>query len=125
MESESCCDVVYALADWITGAQVYNTYVNEHGHTILDNLMISIIKSHTSAKPVVVDDNFKDVARFVGEEVDICGRWDADSLAYASFMPTAIYRYRPAGNTSSAILQFRRYVIASSGCSIACRFACY
>ncbi|CAN9423746.1 unnamed protein product [Alternaria alternata] len=77
--SESCCDVVYALADWITGAQVFNTYVNEHGHTILDNLMISIIKSHTSAKPVVVDDNFKDVARFFGEEVDICGRWDADS----------------------------------------------
>lgn len=77
--SESCCDVIFGLSDWISGAKVHKTYLNEHGHTILDNLMITIIKSHTSAKPFVVDENFKDVARFVGEEVDICGRWDADS----------------------------------------------
>jgi hypothetical protein len=77
--SKSCCDVIATLANRITGAKVYETYLNEHGHTILDNLMIAIIKSHTSAKPVVMDDNFKDVARFVGEEVDVCGRWDADS----------------------------------------------
>ncbi|CAN9301898.1 unnamed protein product [Alternaria alternata] len=80
--SKSCCDVVYELAHWdhsITGAQIHKTYLNEYGHTILDNLMITIIKAHTSAKPVVVDENLKDVARFVGEEVDICGRWDADS----------------------------------------------
>ncbi|RYO70258.1 hypothetical protein AA0113_g3504 [Alternaria arborescens] len=81
--SKSCCDVVYQLARWphgINGVESRKTYLNEHGHTILDNLMITIIKSHTSAKPVVVDEDFKDVARFVGEEVDICGRWDADSL---------------------------------------------
>jgi hypothetical protein len=77
--SKSCCDVINVLTDFITGPKIYETYSNEHGHTILDNLMITIIKSHTSATPVVVDDNFKDVARFVGEEVDICGRWDADS----------------------------------------------
>jgi hypothetical protein len=71
--------VIATLAQRIKGAKVYETYLNENGHTILDNLTIAIIKSHTSAKPVVVDDNFRDVARFVGEEVDICGRWDADS----------------------------------------------
>ncbi|CAN9176974.1 unnamed protein product [Alternaria alternata] len=66
--SETCCDVIFGLSDWISGAKVHKTYLNEHGHTILDNLMITIIKSHTSAKPFVVDENFKDVARFVGEE---------------------------------------------------------
>ena len=80
--SKSCCDVVDKLAHWnygMNGAKVHKTYLNEYGHTILDNLMITIIKAHTSARPVVVDEMFKDVARFVGEEVDICGRWDADS----------------------------------------------
>jgi hypothetical protein len=77
--SKSCCDVVRTLALFITGAKVRETYLNEHGHTVLDNLMIAIIKSHTVAKPVVVDNNLRDVARFDGEEVDICGRWDADS----------------------------------------------
>jgi hypothetical protein len=77
--SKFCCGVVYELAEQITASEVHKMYLNEYGHTILDNLMITIIKAHTSAKPVVVDKNFKDTARFVGEEVDICGRWDADS----------------------------------------------
>lgn len=77
--SKSCCNVFSDLTSTITGAKVHEMYWNEHGHTVLDSLMIAIIKSHTSARPVVVDDNLKDVARFVGEEMDICGRWDADS----------------------------------------------
>jgi hypothetical protein len=81
--SRSCCNMFHELTgneDYgIQGANFHQTYVNEHGHSVLDNLMITIIKCHTSAKPVVVDENFKDVARFIGEEVDICGRWDADS----------------------------------------------
>jgi hypothetical protein len=77
--SKSCCDMVSELRGNISILYFDEMYLNEHGHTILDNLMITIIKSHTSAKPFVVDENFKDVARFVGEEVDICGRWDADS----------------------------------------------
>lgn len=78
-ESKSCCDVMTTLAIHINGAKVKESYLNEHGHTILDNLIIAIIKSHTTAKPIAVDDNFKDVTRFVGEEVDVCGGWDADS----------------------------------------------
>ena len=63
--SKSCCNVFSELTSAITGSKVHETYWNEHGHTILDSLMITIIKSHTSASPVVVDDNLKDVARFV------------------------------------------------------------
>ena len=49
------------------------------GHTVLDNLMIAILKAHTSIKPGIVDESLKNEKRFLGEEVDICGRWDADS----------------------------------------------
>jgi hypothetical protein len=41
--------------------------------------MIAIFKSHTSCLPVTVDDAFKKLNQFDGEEVGICGRWDADS----------------------------------------------
>ncbi|PQE32433.1 Clr5 domain protein [Rutstroemia sp. NJR-2017a WRK4] len=54
-------------------------YINDKGHTVLDNLMITILKSHTSCPPVIVDDTFKNLKRFPGEEVDICGRWNPDS----------------------------------------------
>ncbi|CAN9243276.1 unnamed protein product [Alternaria sp. RS040] len=77
--SESCCDVIDELATRFTGAAVHKMYLNEYGHTVLDNLMVAIIKSHTTAEPVIVDRIFKDAVRFAGEEVDICGRWDADS----------------------------------------------
>lgn len=76
---KTCCDIVGVLASYIEGSQVRATYVNQHGHTVRDNLMISIIKSHTSTKPVSLDDSLKDVIRFTGEEVDICDCWDADS----------------------------------------------
>lgn len=77
--SKSCCNVFVTLAAFVTGSQVHEMYINEHGHTVLDNLWITIIKSHTSASPCVVDNDLRNFTRFVGEEVDICGRWDADS----------------------------------------------
>jgi hypothetical protein len=77
--AKSCCGIMYELARQILGVKAYEAYTNEDGPTILDNLMMTIIKSHSSAKPGIVDQNLKDVPRFVGEEVDICGRWDADS----------------------------------------------
>lgn len=78
--ARSCCYVFATIAMYVTGAKVHDTYLNEHGHTILDNLMIAIIKSHTSAKPGVIDDELKGNARLIGKEVDVCGRWDADSV---------------------------------------------
>jgi hypothetical protein len=41
--------------------------------------MITILRSHTSCSANVVDDAFTRIHRFAGEDVDICGRWDADS----------------------------------------------
>jgi hypothetical protein len=77
--SRSCCNIFKTVSRFFSGARMTEVYVNELGHTILDNLMILILKSHSSTRPNVVDQAWKDNPRFCGEEVDICGRWDADS----------------------------------------------
>ena len=76
--SKACCNILdeLMLAD---GRSVRKLYVNDLGHTVLDQLMIAILKGHTSCSPVVVDAIFKKEKRFEGEDVDICGRWDSDS----------------------------------------------
>lgn len=76
--SKTCCNVLDALED-MRPLSLRNLYINDLGHTILDHLMIAILKAHTSCLPSVVDVIFKKEKRFRGEDVDICGRWDADS----------------------------------------------
>ncbi|KAI1372771.1 hypothetical protein F4677DRAFT_431474 [Hypoxylon crocopeplum] len=78
--ARTCCDVVGVLTKSLGGRNlVKNLYINELGHTLIDNLMMSILKAHTSCTPSMVNDRFKMVSRFSGEEIDVCGRWDADS----------------------------------------------
>jgi hypothetical protein len=48
--------------------------------------MMAILRSHTSCAPAVVDDVWQKEKRFTGEEVDICGRWDADSDCVRSLL---------------------------------------
>lgn len=55
---------------------------NTLGFTVSDNLMITIIKGHTSTTPGFVHSALSKETSFTGEEVDICGRWDADSECY-------------------------------------------
>ncbi|CZR64442.1 uncharacterized protein PAC_14340 [Phialocephala subalpina] len=78
--SKTCCNLLDAALNHLAGGnRIDKIYVNDHGHTVLDNLFISILKGHTNCLPDVVDDKFSKMKRFTGEEVDICGRWDADS----------------------------------------------
>jgi hypothetical protein len=79
--SKTCCGIFEAIIEGMpTGeASVRKLYMNHLNHTILDNLMITILKTHSSCTPIMVDEAFKTEHRFAGEEVDICGRWDADS----------------------------------------------
>ena len=79
--SKECCLVFDFLADIEHG----KGYVNEWGHTVLDQLMMTILKSHTSCVPGMVDPALKNFNYFQGQEVDICGRWDADSDCVRSF----------------------------------------
>ena len=47
---------------------------NSLGHTVFDNLIIAVLKAHSSARLGDVDDKLKDGIQFPGGEVDICGR---------------------------------------------------
>lgn len=90
LDDASCCTVFKSLAYDDLGKDSFRErrefYINEFGHTVLDNLMIAILKAHTSTLPVKVDKQFRHEQRFVGEEVDICGRWDADSECFRSLL---------------------------------------
>jgi hypothetical protein len=92
---KTCCIVFNAV---VANTSPRKLYSNHLGHTVLDNLMISILKAHTSCLPNVVDDAFKKEPRFAGEEVDICGRWDADSQCiralFANGIPTIPFEWK-------------------------------
>ena len=83
--SKTCCGIFDGLVR-SNPPSLHKLYVNELGHTVLDQLMIAILKAHTSCLPSVVDVIFKRESRFEGEDVDICGRWDADSACVRSLL---------------------------------------
>jgi hypothetical protein len=89
---KTCCSAFNAIVMGMpTGeASVRRLYTNHLNHTVLDNLMMAILKAHTSCLPSVVDDAFKKEPRFAGEEVDICGRWDADSRYIRALLANGI-----------------------------------
>ncbi|MCJ1396054.1 hypothetical protein MMC18_008941 [Xylographa bjoerkii] len=88
--SKTCCSIVNEL---LLGKVEVNlnfrvASVNNLGHTVFDNLMINILKSHTSATPGLVDDSLREEKRFPGEDVDVCGRWDADAECIRALFST-------------------------------------
>ncbi|KAI9764311.1 MAG: hypothetical protein M1840_008529 [Geoglossum simile] len=85
--SKSCCNVLDVLCMSLPFRfRIRELYVNRLGHTVLDTLMIAILKAHTSTLPGDVDDALKRESHFPGEEIDICGRWDADSDCYRALL---------------------------------------
>ena len=78
--SKVCCKMLERLL-WDDDLKLNFRLGNENslGHTVIDNLMIAVLKAHTNIPPGMVDESLRDEKRFPGEEVDICGRWDADS----------------------------------------------
>ncbi|KAK7983393.1 hypothetical protein PG989_010795 [Apiospora arundinis] len=78
--AKSCCTIIHTLLRDTTARNIIgNLYINNSGHTILDSLMMNILKAHTSCLPETVDPEFRGLRQFVGAEVDPCGRWDADA----------------------------------------------
>jgi hypothetical protein len=97
--SQTCCNLFDLLVSRLDGLNgITNLYVNDLGHTVLDNLMISILKSHTSCLPVTVDGRWTSVKRFAGEGLDVCGRWDVDSPSiqrlFASGQPVVPFEWK-------------------------------
>ena len=89
--SKDCCLVLEGLLRNYPPA-IRKLYVNDLGHTVLDQVMITILKAHTSCWPSVVDFTLKKENRFEGEDVDICGRWDADSDCLRTLLAKGIAR---------------------------------
>lgn len=84
--------------------------IDSNGHTILDSLMITILKSHTSCVPGDVNEILAGKSRFEGEEVDTCGRWNADSDAWLSLLARGEVRALSSGNIGSVTRPYRQYV---------------
>jgi hypothetical protein len=77
----SCCLVFHELPFYLGASFAFHHNIDDMGHTILDTLMLTILRSHTHVKPSEVSRSFHNTARFPGEEKDICGRWDVDTPA--------------------------------------------
>ncbi|KAF2967595.1 hypothetical protein GQX73_g6010 [Xylaria multiplex] len=72
----TCCMMFEMLVRILSPTYAFHHNVDSFGHTILDALLVSIIRSHTSLSPETVSFSFQSPNRFPGEEKDICGRWD-------------------------------------------------
>ncbi|KAI6297578.1 hypothetical protein MCOR11_000458 [Pyricularia oryzae] len=76
----SCCLIADYLVENMDGERsVQRLNRNDLSHTILDSLMITILRSHTSVSPAIVCEALGKAARFPGEGIEVCGRWDLDS----------------------------------------------
>jgi hypothetical protein len=87
--SKACCVILeelFSCAPFEWRQRMGNGDTNDLGHTVLDNLMITILRSHTSVSLGTVDNALKTRHLFPGQEVDICGRWDADSQCYQGLL---------------------------------------
>jgi len=73
--STACCSILQTLLRKCLGT-VVDMYALDYSP--LERLMVSIIRSHTSTPPQLVDVCF---GRFPGDEVDICGRWSVEHSA--------------------------------------------
>lgn len=63
--------------------------VDDLGHTVIDKLLLVILESHTTTLPSIIDPTNQE-RHFPGDELDICGRWDADSDCYRSLLSRGI-----------------------------------
>ncbi|KAI1751987.1 hypothetical protein F4782DRAFT_547258 [Xylaria castorea] len=75
----TCCKVFDALIQCLRPPYAFHHNVDNLGHTILDAFTVSILGSHTAICPDSVNYVFRSPNRFPGEEIDICGRWTADT----------------------------------------------
>lgn len=78
--AKSCCLVMDTLVQSMHEEfSIGMLYRNGNGHTVLDTLMVTILRSHTSTRPSLVCSSFDRPERFPGEGIDVCGRYDLDS----------------------------------------------
>ncbi|TLD30701.1 hypothetical protein PspLS_01752 [Pyricularia sp. CBS 133598] len=78
--ASSCCIIAdYLVFRLQEEHSIQRLNRNDMFHTILDSLMITILRSHTSVSPALVCEALGKTGMFPGEGIDVCGRWDLDS----------------------------------------------
>ncbi|KAI2471123.1 hypothetical protein F4781DRAFT_143054 [Annulohypoxylon bovei var. microspora] len=76
----TCCTIIEDLLDTLQGKlSIGVNYINGSSLTVLDELFVTIIRSHSLVLPQTLGDAFIGQTRYPGQDVDPCGRWDADS----------------------------------------------
>ncbi|KFA81133.1 hypothetical protein S40288_01016 [Stachybotrys chartarum IBT 40288] len=75
----TCCDMITGLLTILGSDYPRHHYIDDLGHSILDVLMVSILRSHTTIQPSTVSYGYHSSNMFPGEHHDICGRWDPET----------------------------------------------
>lgn len=77
---KTCCLIMEVLLNFLDGsASIGVNYTDKSGLTVLDALFTTIIRSHSTIPPQALGNTFNSQIRYPGQDVDTCGRWDADS----------------------------------------------
>ncbi|KIW64180.1 hypothetical protein PV04_09133 [Phialophora macrospora] len=82
--ASTCCNILDLLCSKLPRLSTF--YINNYGHTVLDNLMLTILKGHSSSSLHAIDETLTQESRLAGIEVDLCGRWDADSPCFRALL---------------------------------------
>ncbi|KAI1371945.1 hypothetical protein F4677DRAFT_449947 [Hypoxylon crocopeplum] len=78
--AKSCCSVMDMLVKYLSDSNSIGVnYIDNSGHTVLDMFFVTILRSHSTVPLHILSDAFAGQSRYSGQEVDPCGRWDADS----------------------------------------------
>ena len=85
--SKTCCLIVDSLLERFP---LLASSVNHLGYSVLDSLMLTLLKSHTSLAPGAVDAALRGDKSFPGQEIDMCGRWDVESDCYRQLLQSGI-----------------------------------
>lgn len=82
----TCCLIMDELCCFFSNPKRPKTFRecqrNRHGHTILDNILLTILRSHADVPLVEIDRALGKTAAYAGIEVDICGRWSANTPCF-------------------------------------------
>lgn len=84
--SKSCCQIMHYLLDRWLGDDWHLSGRSSAGYTLLDSLLLTILRNHSSAPVRLTDEALRDYPAFVGEEVNSCGMWDAESEVFRTHM---------------------------------------
>lgn len=107
-----CCGILAKLSSMLPSGFSFRHNLDNHGHTILDSLVVTVLRSHTRIQPDAVSYGFQSPNRFPGEEKDICGRWDAEDPTVRKLLNRDILGSLTIGNTPSVTRPCKQFATA-------------